>query len=102
MQSTARYVKIRYFVEVSHFTQDLFPFLTKASVQYEPCNLFTNICKVLFRDFHVDESKYMVGRGDDLIDISAVRVIWLIGLAVDGLHISLKDYNCISAAINNI
>jgi hypothetical protein len=61
-QSAVRYAHLCYIREVGHFLQDLFPFIRDAFVQYEPCELFADICEVLCRESHVAQGKYVIGR----------------------------------------
>jgi hypothetical protein len=44
----------------------------------------------------------MAGRESDHSDISVVGVARLVGLTVNGLHISINDYNSIKMAIDKV
>jgi hypothetical protein len=97
-QSAARYTNLCYLREISHFLQDLFPFIRDAFVQYEPCELFADICEVLCREFHVAERKHVIGR----VCILVIGRIGFVGLLIDGLHININDYNGINVTTNKV
>jgi hypothetical protein len=92
-QSAARYAQLRYFCEIGHFLQDLLAFIRYAFFQYEPFDLSANIFEVLFRDWNVAESKYVIDGGCYHSDISDVRVTRPVRLPIDGFHIDINDYN---------
>jgi hypothetical protein len=71
----------------------MFPLIRDAFMQYEPCDMFIDICKVLRCEADVAESKYVVMRGCDCSDIFAMGVTELVKLPVDRFHINLNNYH---------
>jgi hypothetical protein len=88
--------------DVGHSLQDLLPFIRNASVQYEPCDLSINICKVPYSESDIAKSKNVVSRGRNDSDISILGITELVWLLVAGLHINLNDYKSIKVAINRV
>jgi hypothetical protein len=83
-QFASRYTQLRYFCKISYYFQDLIPSNRDTSVQYKPCDLSADICKVVCRECHVAESKYVVSQGRDRSNISVAIVTELVGLPIDG------------------